>query len=63
MDIGKGATTHTFLTHVSNSPDFDGPQKTSINNSLYINGNLSTGSTLIAASGTPFDKSLNALGG
>jgi len=63
MDIGKGATTHTFLTHVSNSPDFDGPQKTSINNSLYINGNLSTGSTLIAASGTPFDKSCNALGG
>ena len=63
MDIGKGISTHTFLSHVSNSLDFDGPQKTSINNSLYINGNLSTGSTLVATSGTPFDKSLNALGG
>lgn len=63
MDIGKGGTTHTFLTHQSGSVDFDGPQKTSINNSLYVNGNLSTGSTLLAASGVPFDKSCNALGG
>lgn len=63
MSIGKGILTHDFLTHVSNSVDFDGPQKTSINNSLYVNGNLSTGSTLVAASGVPFDKSCNALGG
>lgn len=63
MDIGKGVLTHTFLSHVSNSPDFDGPQKTSINNSTYINGNLSTGSTLLAANGVAFDRSCNALGG
>ena len=56
---GSGVSTHNFLNHVTNSLDFDGPQKTSINNSLYVNGNLSTGSTLVAASGVPFDKSCN----
>lgn len=54
LSIGKGILTHTFLTHQSNSVDFDGPQKTSINNSLYVNGNLSTGSTLIAENGIAF---------
>lgn len=63
MDIGKGGSTHTFLTHQSNSVDFDGPHKTSINNSLWVNGNLSTGSTLIATNGVPFDRSCNSLGG
>ncbi len=63
MSIGKGILTHDFLSHDSNSSDFDGPQKTFINNSLNINGNLSSGSTLVAASGVPFDKSCNSLGG
>lgn len=63
MSIGKGFSTHDFLTHQSGSVDFDGPQKTSINNSLYVNGNLSSGSTLIAENSIPFSKSLNALGG
>lgn len=63
MDIGKGGLTHTFLSHISNSLDFDGPQKTSINNSLYVNGNLSTGSTLVAENAIAFSKSCNALGG
>lgn len=65
FEVGKGVGSHNFLSHQTNNTDVDAinGHKTFINNSVNINGSISSGRTITAANSVPFIDSCNSIGG